>query len=337
MPSSNENPAKYSRRIKWLGIGVTVFIALYSGAWSLGASKIKDELGKALAQASADGKTAECAGLDVGGYPFRIEVRCGQIAFADPSQQISAKAGALRTAAQVYDPMRGIVEIDGPLELSLPGGRMISASWSLLHASARAAQPVPKRASVEAKDFSLIVPQLSAAPLLKAGNLQGHFKTAEQDIDLAASAAALLLDPSVTDGRSVPAFNFDADIRIKDGVRLALSEEKNIALLLRGRSAEVRAVSFNFAEGGGFKVSGPVSLDERGLMTADLSITFSQAQKLADAVQKISPGLAAYVSPSLSLAASTAKPGEDPEIDITIRKGKAAIGIFPLGEIPALQ
>ena len=337
MPSSNENPTRYSGRIKWLGITVLIFIALYTGAWFWGASKLKESLGAALAQASADGRTAECADLDVGGYPFRIEVRCARTAIDDPSQQLSASAGAIRTAAQIYDPFNGVAEMDGPLELSLPGGKKVAARWSLLHASARAAQPLPKRASLEARDFSLTMPEKSADPLFKVENLQGHFRIVEKDIDIAASAVGMLLDPSVFKGRAVPAFNYSADISVKDGVKLALSREKNIAILLRGQSSEVRSVGFNFVEGGGLTLKGPVSLDDDGLITADFSLTFSEAQKLAETLQKISPELASYISPSLSLAASTAKPGEDPRIDITIRKGKAAIGIFPLGEIPALK
>ncbi len=334
MPSSQDTPPKYSRRIKWLGIGVFVFIALYTGAWFWGAAFLKGEIGKALAAQSASGQKTDCANLDIKGYPFRAGLFCDALAFEDPSQQISLRLGAVRSATQVYDPMRGIMELDGPLELSLPQGKTVSADWSLLHASGRLARPLPKRLSLEGKDLSVSV---TGQPLFKAGNVQAHFRTADKDIDLAASGAGIILDPAAAQGRPIPEFSYGLDIGVKDGVALALSGEKDIVRLLRGQSGTLRAVSLDFADGGGLTLSGPVSLDDSGLLSGDLSITFSEAEKLGKTIEQIAPEIAAYVAPSLSLAASTAKPGDDPRIDVTIRKGRASIGLLPLGDIPALK
>ena len=80
-----------------------------------------------------------------------------------------------------------------------------------------------------------------------------------------------------------------------------------------------------------------ITLQKTGFINADLSISFSDAKKLGETIEKIAPEIASYVTPSLTLAASTAKPGEDPKIAMSIRKGKMAVGIFPLGQIPALQ
>ncbi len=334
MPSSQATPTKYSRRIKWLGIAVLVFIAFYTGAWFWGASFVKGEVGKALAAQSANGQVTNCRNLDIKGYPFRAGLFCDSLTFEDPAQQIALKLGGVRSATQVYDPMRGIIELDGPLELSLPAGKTVSADWSLLHASGRLARPLPKRLSLEGKDLAVSV---TGQPLFKAGNVQAHFRTAGEDIDLAASGAGIIVDPAAAQGRLIPQFSYGLDIGVKDGVALALSGEKDIVRLLRGQSGTLRAVSFDFADGGGLTLSGPVSLDNSGLLSGDLSVTFREAEKLGKTIERIAPEIAAYVAPSLSLAASNAKPGEIPRIDVTIRKGRASIGLFPLGNIPALQ
>ena len=334
MPSSQESPTRYSSRIKWLGIGVLIVIALYTGAWFWGASYLKGEIGKALAQTAASGQRTECVNLDIKGYPFRAGLFCDALAFEDPSQQIALKLGAVRSATQIYDPMRGIVELDGPLELSLPQGKTLSADWSLLHASGRLARPLPKRLSLEGKDLAVSV---TGHPLFKAGNVQAHFRTADEDIDLAASGARVTLDPVAAQGRAIPEFSYGVDIQVTNGAALALSGEKDLALLLRGQSATLRGISLDFADGGGLTVSGPVSVDEAGLLSGDLSITFTEAEKLGKTIEKIAPEIASYVAPSLSLAASTAKPGENPRINVTIRSGRASIGLIPLGDIPALE
>jgi hypothetical protein len=334
MPSSAEHPPKYSRRIKWLGFSVVVFIALYTGAWFWGASYLKDEISRALAQTAASGQKTDCRNLDIKGYPFRAGLFCDALVFEDLSQQISLKLGAMRSATQIYDPMRGIVELDGPLELALPGGKAVRAEWSLLHASGRLARPLPKRLSIESKELAA---SLSGQHLLKAGNVQAHFRTVDRDIDLASSGAGVTIDPAITQGRVIPEFSYGVDAQVIDGVALALSGEKNLALLLRGQSATLRALSLDFADGGGLTLSGPMSFDGAGLLSGDLSVTFSEADKLGKTIAKIAPEIAAYVAPSLSLAASTAKPGEIPRIDVTIRKGRASIGLIPLGEIPPLR
>ena len=337
MPSSAANPSTYSRRIKWLGIGAAIVAALYSTLWFWGAAKAKEELGKALADTARSGRTADCGNLDIRGFPFRIGVFCDRLTYSDPSESLSVTTGALRSAAQIYDPMQGIVELDGPFELSLPGNNRIKADWTLLHASARVSKPLPKRSSLEIKDIAVSMPSKSSAVIFKSDNLQAHFRTADNDIDLAASALNMLVGPALAQGRTIPAFNFDADIHIKDGVALAVSGDRDLVTLLRGQSGVLRGVGFNFAQGGGFTLSGPVALDEKGLVNADLSIRFSEAKKLGETIEKIAPEIAAYVAPSLSFAASAAKPGEDPKIDVTIRSGKASIGIIPLGQIPALN
>jgi hypothetical protein len=334
MPSSEATKPNYSRRIKWLGIAVFIFIAVYTGAWFWGASFLKGEIGKALAAQSTSGQKTNCANLDIKGYPFRAGLFCDALTFEDPSQQIALKLGAVRSATQIYDPMRGIIELDGPMQLSLPGGKSIHADWSLLHASGRLARPLPKRLSLEAKEMSASV---AGQTLFKAANIQAHFRTADADIDLAASGAGITIDPAAAQGRDIPEFSYGLDVLVKNGVALALSGEKDLALLLRGQSGMVRAVSLDFAGGGALTLSGPVSFDETGLMTGDLSIAFREADKLGTTIERIAPEIAAYVAPSLSLAASTAKPGENPHIDVTIRKGRASIGLIPLGDIPALQ
>jgi hypothetical protein len=334
MPSSAVTPSRYSRRIKWLGIGALIFVALYTGAWFWGASYLEGEISKALAAQSASGQKADCANLDIKGYPFRAGIFCDALTFEDTSQQIALKLGAVRSATQVYDPMRGIIELDGPMELSMPGGKTVRADWSILHASGRLARPMPKRLSLEGKDMSV---SAAGQTLFKAANIQAHFRTADADIDLAASGVGIAIDPLAVQGRVIPEFSYGVDVQVKNGVALALSGEKNFALLLRGQSGTLRAVSLDFIEGGGLTLSGPLSFDETGLLSGDLSITFSEADKLGKTIEQIAPEIAAYVAPSLSLAASTAKPGENPRIDVTIRRGRASIGLIPLGDFPALK
>jgi hypothetical protein len=337
MTSSTPTNTKYSRRIKWLGISVAVVAAVYSGVWFAGAAYLEQQIARGFEQSKAQGNEAECANLDIKGFPFRAGLFCDKVVMSRPSENFSVSFGALRSATQVYDPARGIVELDGPLEMKLPDGGTFSGNWSLLHASARYGSPLPKQADIEIKDMNLSLSLLDSAPLIKAGNTQVHFRTVEQDVDIASSAESLTLNPKITDDRNVPPFNFESNVRLNNGAKFLATSAQTLGQFLRGQSGTINTIGLKFVEGGGFSVSGPLSVDEAGLLSGDLSVTFTEADKLGQTVEKISPEIAAYLTPSLSAAASAAKPGENPKIDVTIRKGRAAIGIFPLGEIPPLQ
>jgi hypothetical protein len=337
MTSSATTDTRYSRRIKWLGIGVGFVAVLYTVAWFGGASYLKGELEKGLQQANAAGMKAECTDLDIKGFPFRAGVFCDRVRFEDKSMDVALSLGAFRSATQVYDPMRGVVELDGPLDIQLPKGNAVKGNWSLLHASARYGDPLPKQIDVEARDFTLSASLLDAAPLVKAANAQTHFRTVEKDVDIASSAEGLSLNPRITGNRDVPPFNFETNVRLNDGAKFLDTSANTLGEFLRGQSGTINTIGLKFVEGGGLSVSGPLSVDEAGLLSGDLSVTFTEAEKLGLTVQKISPEIAVYLTPSLSAAASAAKPGENPKIEVTIRKGKAAIGIFPLGNIPPLQ
>ena len=76
----------------------------------------------------------------LGGFPFRLELRC-----SDPRMDVSrddgsftASAKSIVAVAQVYDPMHVIVEATGPL-LFIPsdGQRQVEANWTSAEASSR--------------------------------------------------------------------------------------------------------------------------------------------------------------------------------------------------------
>jgi hypothetical protein len=337
MTSSTPTDTRYSRRIKWLGISVAFVAALYTGAWFLGAAYLEQQIARGFEQSKANGSAAECTNLAIRGFPFRAGLFCDKVVISRPSENFDVSFGALRSATQVYDPARGMIELDGPLEMKLPDGETFSGNWSLLHASARYGSPLPKQADIEIKDLDLSLSLLDSAPLVKAGNTQVHFRTVEQDVDIASSAEGLTLNPKITDNRNVPPFNFESNVRLNNGAKFLETSAQTLGQFLRGQSGIINTIGLNFVDGGGFSVSGPLSVDEAGLLSGDLSVAFTEAEKLGQTVQKISPEVAAYLTPSLSVAASTAKPGENPKIDVTIRKGKASIGVIPLGNIPPLQ
>src|SRR5262249_14917843 len=122
----------------------------WTGAWFYAAGRAPAELA-AWRQREADaGRFQECASESVGGYPFRIEVRCGGGRGGGPGAaavELGPPAG--RAAGVVPGPTPLAREFTGPLEIS-EWGRPPTyvASWMRGEGTVRGWSLVPERASL---------------------------------------------------------------------------------------------------------------------------------------------------------------------------------------------
>jgi len=329
MPDASTKPAaNYGRRIVYLGVGVAVLVAAYSAAWFFFARQVEDGTQRFLAEMAGRGTPARCDNAVARGYPFRIGLFCDAVGFSDEAQGVRVETGALRSAGQVYDPARLVAELDGPAELQIPGLVPIQANWQSLRASTRLAEPLPERGSVEARE--LAVKSMSGTELLAATDMQGHMRRNGADVDLAASVERLVLDPSLTKGRAVPVLNGEVDLTLADGVRLLASEAGS----LRGTSATLRKVALTLEGGGSATLSGPLSVDEAGLVDAQLMIAITEPQAVSAALQAAFPEQAkTFGQGFMGLAAL----GSQPTLPLNVTKGRASLGFIPLGQIPPLE
>lgn len=342
MASSNGNggrpPARsYGRRIKWLAFAVAVVIALYTAGWFYVGNLLEEQAGKAIADARENGVEAECSNLRAHGYPFRIGLFCDSIAFKQPGGDISIAAGALRSAAQVYNPARIVAELDAPLTLSLP--RLpydIGAQWDGLRASARLAAPVPARLSLEgtALTAEAVGSGGRRVPMVSASRLELHMRAVETDADFAARFADLAIDRSLIGDRAMPAADGDMDFSMHDGIEFLAGG----ATSLRGRSGELRALNLTLAAEAGLSVSGPVSVGDDGLVSARLSLIVRNPERLASIIGEAFPEAREQIGTALSGLASMAdQDGRTPPLPLAIDRGDARIAFIALGRIPPLD
>jgi hypothetical protein len=147
--------ASASRRRRWLVILpfslLAILALLWTGAWLYIAARAPQEIADWRAREAREGRVFGCGTQSIGGFPFRIEVRC-----SDPSAQLSdmAPAVALKAADallawQVYEPALVIGEFAGPLTLGEPGKpASLLAHWRLAQASVRASLGGAERVSI---------------------------------------------------------------------------------------------------------------------------------------------------------------------------------------------
>ncbi len=134
-----ETPVPRRRSRFWLYapyVALLVLAVAWSVGWVLIRARAVSEIDGFLAREAAAGRTWDCPGRSVTGYPFRIEVRCEALRLA--RSDLTLALGPVVAVAQVYQPGHVIVEAKGPLRLK-EGGTTLDADWRGLEASVHAA------------------------------------------------------------------------------------------------------------------------------------------------------------------------------------------------------
>src|SRR5262249_4328563 len=98
---------------------VVLLAAAWTAVWFYAAARAEPEMAGWRKRERQAGRAQDCASPSIGGYPFRIEVRCGGASFelkGTPTLQLKLPLAV--AAVQIYDPKLLIGEFTGPLEIS---------------------------------------------------------------------------------------------------------------------------------------------------------------------------------------------------------------------------
>jgi hypothetical protein len=331
MSAENRRPS-YRNRIMWLGIFVIVLFGGYSAGWFYVAGKVEAFARQAITGLNRDGTSADCANLVARGFPFRIGVYCDSVRFEDAPQKVTASAAAFRSLAQVYDPFHIVAELDSPARISAPTGSAFAFDWANLRASARLSMDFPEQADavVTALTAEASADGSAATRLFSAGSAQAHMLKAGDDLKLAASFADASIDPRLLKGAELPPLKGEADITIKDGVKLVRFGNGS----MRGQSGTIRTLAVSSGETAGLSLSGPFSVAADGLVDADLAVTIRDPKALSAVLMKAFPAMADQIRTSF---AGLAVMGDNPTLPLRITKGRAVLGFIPLGNVPPLK
>lgn len=192
------------RRRPWMVAPLALVLLLavgWSAVWFYAAHRAEGAVAAWLTREAAAGRVHTCGTRTVGGYPFRIEMRC-----EDPRAEVhgfgrplTLRAASLQAVAQVYEPDLVIAELAGPLTVASNDGALAyTLNWSLLQASLRGFPLAFQRASLVID--GLVVQRAGAAEdalLGAARHVELHARqrpgTAELVFDIAARAQAARL------------------------------------------------------------------------------------------------------------------------------------------------
>jgi hypothetical protein len=119
--------------------------------WYYGATTADRTLAGWVDREKAAGRTYSCGTQTIGGFPFRVEVRCAEATAEISSNQppFAVTAKDVLVAAQVYRPTRLTADVSGPLTLSEQGNPVsLIANWARARLTVHGLPPDPDYASV---------------------------------------------------------------------------------------------------------------------------------------------------------------------------------------------
>ncbi len=329
----------FRKRTITLVIAVPVFIAAYTAGWFYIADRLEAKARADMARLDAQGVGVQCENLRMGGYPLRINVVCDSISWQRPSEGMAFRAGKFSSGSPLYAPYSLTNALTGPAFIEFPGISPLEVNWSKFTSNTRLARPFPTEIEIAARDVAvgLRTEPTKTEPLSSLEHMNVQIDGSTGMLKLMGRFAGLKFAPSVIGNAKSPELDGVADIDISDAEGLLASDSESVYQRLRGHSGTINQAFVSMPNGAMVSLTGPFSVNEDGLINADLKLTLVNAQSLAQAGQAVFPAQGGNIATVLfALSAMPKDENGNPTMEIAIRKGKASAGFIPLGRLPAL-
>lgn len=128
------------RRRRWrlaLPLALVVVLALgWSGFWYYAATVAEQKIAELRARGAKSGYRVDCGTQTIGGFPFRIELRCADLTADLRTAALAATLKDAIFAVQIYQPTLLIAEMTGPLTVTDSARAPAwTVNWTLAQAS----------------------------------------------------------------------------------------------------------------------------------------------------------------------------------------------------------
>ena len=345
-------PRRSRRRIFIPTILLLVIAAAWSVFWWYAAGKAEQVWNNVVARQAERGVLITCKDRAFGGFPFRFEVRCEapNVEMTRDERKSVVTAAAFRLVAQIYQPNKLIVEVDGPMVVTNPDGQTVEASWKSAQGSLSVWTDGPQ-------DLRLVVDGLDAVmtqdgerrPLVQTARLEAY---ARRSATANAAPGSYDLNSTVT-AQALP----EVDLLLGEATPAKGQLEGMITGLIDWRPKPGPQFLRDWAAAGGVLhidsarldrgptsliVAGNLAADDEGRANGkDLTVKISGVKELSDTIKRsgLAPAnLANFLGVGLAIAGKPGNIDGKPavEVPITLSKGKVGVGGIALVAVPRL-
>lgn len=325
-------------------IVTTIALVVFGGGtagWYALANWVDGKATNLFKELEATGRILDCQNMQVKGFPFRVGVFCDTVHYENQNTQTKMDAGALRSAAQFYQPGFAIVELDSPATISFSNQSQWYLEWKLAHSSVKLKTESFERISIEIKDLDWkwrnsngaeipfgIMENLSFHVRPKSGELQAD------DIELA--LAMLNYDLPEQSYIDFPKFTFSVDGEVRSVKKRILSGMSLQDIVSKfGMDMTVHKAELALENGAELTATGPLSFDRNGFLNGKILLETNNLDEVEKRLVTLFPALEDTISAlrsALIIFGGTSEAG-NPIANLEIRNGDMWLGLIPLGKI----
>jgi len=361
------------RQRRWPIVLAVLAILLGAGwiaAWNYAAGKVETTIAGWKAREARVGRTYTCASQSIGGFPFRIEVRCDGAGAELKSNQppLALKAKDILVSAQIWQPTVLVSEFTGPLTIGEPGqATTIAANWRHAQSEVHGLPTVPERVVIAIEqptvDDTTQRKRLFQATRL---DLEGRMLSGSARDNPVIEAVLKLVAASAPSAHPAAALPVNADIT---AVLIGLKDFSPKSWPTRFRELQqangrIDITKARLQQGESIAVAnGVLRLSPRGRLDGELRVTVAnlekllpalgldgapppQAPRVGAALDRVSPGLGnlARRNAAPALAMGLAFLGQATELEgqraytlpLRFNDGVVSLGPLKIGETPPL-
>lgn len=340
--------------LKWLVYGLTTLLILLGIAGTIGWNMLRNRVVESLAtwrtKEMVAGRAWTCPEETVGGFPFRIEIRCvaPTLTITNASGNAFIRLEGLTIVSQIYDSELIIAEAAGPMNARLADGSTLDINWRSLSTSASRRGDIPQRLSlmVEGPAVRLARPGIDPAIVL-GERLEVHVRPNPQRFASEGAIDVAIKAPGLTSPL------IDAAIGGRESLDLALESTATRAYVFAGSSGpeafetwrllggSVALAPLQLTKGERRLVArGDLTIDDTRRLTGRIDMAAAGVDDIFARFTGNNPRMGALIASGLSaLAARQGAPAPDglkPILPLRFDKGRFALGPFVLGPLPPL-
>jgi hypothetical protein len=341
-----DEPAPRRRRgLKWIATLVVAVLVLWVGYWFAARQAATMAFDRAFVSLAASERDLACDETATSGFPFRLALDCGNLAFSDRRANAAFTAARVTATAPLYRPGRVEAVIASPVTIDAPGERVsLQVSWGDALATVDAGFGGLTGATLALETVE-IVPGAgkNRMPFTHASADSATISATPAsggDYRFTIDATGLALQPKK--GDALPPMAIDADVTALDfGRSLGTDPGRTLAAWLAD-GGEFQVDRLTVAMGGTTAgATGRFIISPDGLLSGDVTMRIVGLEAIPALAQRLGLGSRDRLENIIGMAGAVMRPAADNpaarDVPVTIRDGVARIGFIPLGTIPRLR
>ncbi|MCM2293484.1 DUF2125 domain-containing protein [Allorhizobium sp. BGMRC 0089] len=315
-------------------LAILVFVVIYCVAWLAAAHYATLKLEKAFNGKNPVSASLTCSKMHMSGFPLHIGLNCAKVTFANKTNGLSGSFGAFRSAAEIFHPGMVRLNINSPAIIQTGGGASMSFDWGSLYSSMTTGIGGIDSQELTIDRLRSTVAHALTGKIMQINAARIHTSLEREGDDLAASGQVQNMDFGATENMPpLPPLSIDLDVKLL-GQAGILDIDNPKPIELHGLTGTVNGLQLNAGEGRSITASGPLSIDENGLVSGTLKLSVNKLDGWRDLAMGAYPDEQRTIKTVAKVIKALFLGQNQGQVTLQITRGVVVLGFIPIGNIP---